>query len=36
MIGIKIIAAEHRDDINISNEPFELIGKMYRTGNSAE
>lgn len=28
MIEIKIIDAEHKDDINISNEPFKLIGKM--------
>lgn len=28
MIEIKIINADHKDDINIPNEPFQLIGKM--------
>lgn len=28
MISIKIIDEAHKDDINIPNEPFQLIGKM--------
>ena len=28
MFGIKIINEEHKEDINIPNEPFLLIGKM--------
>lgn len=28
MIEIKIINEDHKDDINIPNEPFQLIGKM--------
>lgn len=28
MIEIKIIDAAHKDDINIPNEPFQLIGRM--------
>ncbi len=28
MVEIKIINVEHKDDINIPNEPFRLIGKM--------
>lgn len=28
MIEVKIIDAAHKDDINIPNEPFRLIGKM--------
>lgn len=28
MIEIKIIDATHKDDINIPNEPFRIIGKM--------
>ncbi len=28
MISIKIIDKAHKDDINIPNEPFQLIGKM--------
>lgn len=28
MIEIKFIDAAHKDDINIPNEPFQLIGRM--------
>lgn len=28
MVEIKIVDATHKDDINIPNEPFQLIGKM--------
>ena len=28
MIEIKIIDATHKNDINIPNEPFQLIGRM--------
>ena len=31
MIEIKIIDATHKDDINIPNEPFRLIGRMIPT-----
>ena len=31
MIEIKRITAEHKDDINIPNEPFELHGRMIPT-----